>query len=67
MDGLSLKVARIMRGWTQWDLATKVGVHPARISEMERGRREVTEAVVEALGPMELAATADTHGRGQGE
>ena len=52
MDGLGLKIARIKRGWTQWDLATKVRVHPARISEMERGRREITEAVVEALGRM---------------
>ncbi len=24
MDGLGLKIARIKRGWTQWDLATKV-------------------------------------------
>ena len=63
MDGLGLKIARIKRGWTQWDLATKVRVHPARISEMERGRREITEAVVEALGPMELTATTHTHGR----
>ena len=64
MDRLGLKIARIKRGWTQWDLATKVRVHPARISEMERGRREITEAVVEALGPMELTATTHTQGRG---
>ena len=64
MDGLEIKVMRIRLGWTQWDLAKKVGVHPARISEMERGRRESTEAVVEALGPMELTATTHTHGRG---
>ena len=62
MDGLHLKVMRIMRGWTQWDLGMIVGVHPARISEMERGRREVTEAVVAALGPIETAATADPRG-----
>ena len=64
MDGLGLKIERITRGLTQWDLAKKAGVHPARISEMERGRRDVAEAVVEALGLMELAATADTRGRG---
>ena len=64
MKGLDLKVMRIMRGWTQWDLAIKAGVHPARVSEMERGRREVTEAVVEALGPVEMATTADTQERG---
>ena len=63
MDGLGLKIARIKRGWTQWDLATKVRVHPARISEMERGRREITEAVVEALSPIELTAITHTHGR----
>ena len=37
MDGLGLKIARIKRGWSQWGLATKVRVPPARISEMERG------------------------------
>ena len=64
MDGLGLKIARIKRGWTQWDLATRIRVHPARISEMERGCREITEAVVEALGRMELTATTYTQGRG---
>jgi len=64
MDGLGLKIARIKRRWSQWGLATKVRVHPARISEMERGRREITEAVVEALRPMELTATTHTQGRG---
>ena len=64
MDGLGLKIARIKREWTLWDLATKIRVHLARISEMERGRREITEVVVEALGPMELTATTHTHGRG---
>ena len=59
MDGLGLKIERITRGLTQWDLAKKAGVHPARISEMERGRRDVAEAVVEALGPR-LVATLGT-------
>ena len=64
MDGLGVKSARITRRWSQWGLATKVRVHSARISEMERGRREITEAVVEALRPMELTATTHTQGRG---
>ena len=51
MHGLDLKVMRIIRGWTQWDLAIRAGLHPARVSEMERGRRKVSEAVVDALGP----------------
>ena len=58
MDGLGLKIERITKGLTQWDLAKKAGVHPARISEMERGRRPISEDVAKAL---DLDFTAPAH------
>lgn len=49
MDPLELKIRRVRLGWTQYDLAQRSGVHPARVSEMERGQRPIAEAVVRAL------------------
>ena len=48
MNGLDL-IRRIKARWTQWDLAKELGMHPARISEMETGRRDITEDVEEAV------------------
>ena len=41
MNGLELKVKRIRAGLTLWALGQKAGIHPARISEMERNQRPV--------------------------
>ena len=49
MEGLTLKVRRIQAGLTQYQLAQKSGIHPARISEMERGQRPVSPALVRVL------------------
>ena len=49
MDGLDLRLMRVRAGITQYELAQRSGIHPARISEMERGQRPITEAVVDAL------------------
>ena len=49
MDGMDLKIARIRAHLTLWQLGKRSGIHPARISEMERGQRPITEAVVDAL------------------
>ena len=49
MDGLDLKLKRVQAGLTLWQLGKLAGVHPARISEMERGQRLITDAVVDAL------------------
>lgn len=54
MDGLDLKLGRVRVGLTQWQLATKAGIHPSRLSEMETGKRPVEDVVVEALA-QELA------------
>lgn len=49
MNGLDLKVKRIRAGLTLWDLGQKSGIHPSRISEMERDQRPVSEAVARVL------------------
>ena len=49
MDGMDLKIARIRARLTLWELGSLAGVHPARISEMERGKRPITDVVLDAL------------------
>ena len=49
MNGLDLKLKRVRAGLTLWQLGRLAGVHPARISEMERDQRAIAEAVVAAL------------------
>ena len=49
MNGLDLKLKRVRVGLTLWQLGKLAGVHPARISEMERGQRPIIDAVVNAL------------------
>ena len=49
MDGLELKIRRIRAGLTQYDLAQEAGIHPSRLSEMETGKRPITDAVTDVL------------------
>lgn len=49
MDGLELKIRRIRAGLTQYDLAREAGIHPSRLSEMETGKRRITDAVTDAI------------------
>ena len=49
MDGLDLTIMRVRAGITQYELAQRSGIHPARISAMERGQRPIIDAVVDAL------------------
>ena len=48
MDGMDLKIARIRARLTLWELGKLAGVHPARISQMERGQRPITDVVLDA-------------------
>ena len=49
MNGLELKLARVRLGLTQYQLGQRLGVHPARLSEMERGEKDISQAVIDAL------------------
>ena len=57
MDGLGLKLARVRAGLTLWEVGQLVGLHAARISEMERGQRPIVDAVFQAINK-ELAETS---------
>ena len=39
---------RVRAGITRYLLAQRSGVHPARISDMERGQRPITDVVLDA-------------------
>lgn len=58
MNGLELKVLRVRARLTQWDLALRSGLHPSRISEMERDHRPVADAVVKLLDDLLQPAAA---------
>ena len=67
MDGLELKLKRIRLGLTLYDLGQKSGVHPSRISEMERDQRAIAVAVVATLdglldSALEMAETREARG-----
>jgi hypothetical protein len=49
MDAMDLKVARVRAGLTLWELGKLADTRPERISEMETGKREIGQAVVDAL------------------
>lgn len=57
MDGLELKLERVRAGLTLYELGKLAGVHPARISEMERAQRVVSPAVVQALERLSATKT----------
>ena len=50
MDGLEIKLARVRFGLTLSYVGERVGLHAARISEMERGKRAIADDVITALG-----------------
>ncbi len=49
MSGVYVRQARKMKGWTQTDLAQKLGVSQAYVSLLEAGRRVVADRLVRKL------------------
>lgn len=59
MDGTSLRQARLARGWTQVELAQRLGVSQTYVSLWESGRRPVPEHLAAPLvSQLDLPATA---------
>ena len=58
MDLLEFKIKRIRVGLTQYQLAGKAGIHPSRLSEMETGKRPISDAVIGVLD-QELIESAE--------
>lgn len=59
LTGLDLKVLRIRRCLRQYDVASRLGIHPARLSEIESGRREAPPDLLCRL--MELLGGGEAH------
>lgn len=47
--GLDIKIARIRAGLRQYEVAKSIGILPSRLSEIEAGRREPSEEVLQRL------------------
>lgn len=53
-----VKKRREELGWTQPDLAYRIGVHPSHLSVIERGKADVAASLVAAIA-LVLAVSAD--------
>ena len=48
-NGLEIKITRIRSGLKQYELAAKLGINQARLSEIETGRREATPELAQKI------------------
>lgn len=55
MDGIDLKIARLRAKVSQWELAREANISAPRLSEMETGKRPISQAVSEALERLKAA------------
>lgn len=49
VGGLQLKFARLKAGLKQYELASKLGIDPARLSEIEAGRRQLSPELAKQI------------------
>lgn len=55
--GQNVRRLREAKGWSQEDYADRAGIHRTYVSDIERGKRNPTVAVVEKLAkPLEVSA-----------
>jgi transcriptional regulator with XRE-family HTH domain len=47
--GANVRRLRVEKGWSQEDYADRAGIHRTYVSDIERGRRNPTIAIVEKL------------------
>jgi DNA-binding XRE family transcriptional regulator len=47
--GVALKGFRLREGWTQAEVAEKIGIDQANLSRMERGKRAIGKAMAKKL------------------
>lgn len=48
-DGMQFRLARVARGMTLFDVGSRAGVPPPRLSEFERGRRQLPPEAIDRL------------------
>ena len=57
--GQNVKRARLAKGWSQEEFADLAGIHRTYVSDIERGARNPTIAVVEKLAvPLQVTPSA---------
>ena len=49
VKGLDIKIARLKAGLHQYDVAARLGIPPSRLSEIESGRRQPSDKLLERL------------------
>ena len=49
VSGQRVKQARELKGWTQFELARKIGIHQSAIAQIEGGRTTPSETVLEGI------------------
>lgn len=49
VNGIEFKIARIRAGLRQYEIAAQLGIHPCQLSEIEAGRRQPSEEVLQRL------------------
>jgi len=60
--GANLRKARDQRGWSQEELADRSGIHRTYISGVERGTRNPTLSIIEAIATALEITTAQLLG-----
>jgi transcriptional regulator with XRE-family HTH domain len=69
--GRAIAAARVQRGWTQAQLAERIGLTQSRITDMETGKLDKRlsryAAAAVALGRPLSELVADAEGQGRGE
>lgn len=64
VKGLDIKIARLKAGFRQYDVAARLGIPPSRLSEIESGRRQPSDALLEKLRQI---LNEDKSGEAEGE
>ena len=49
VKGLDIKIARLKAGLRQYDVAAQLGIPPSRLSEIESGRRQPSDELLQRL------------------
>lgn len=49
VKGIDIKIMRMRVGILQYELAARLGIHPSQLSEIESGRRQPSDELLERL------------------
>ena len=49
VKGIDIKIMRLRAGIRQYQLAARLGIHPSKLSEIESGRRQPSDELLQQL------------------